>query len=227
MSATPPPDATGNEAVSAAGVDAAYDAVADAYSAAFEGELDGKPLDRALLIAFAELVGAGIICDVGCGPGHITRFLSERRFDVMGLDLSSAMVAIARQKAPDLTFEVGTMLNLPVADAAWAGVVALYSIIHLTPAERVSACREFARVIRPNGWLLLAFHVDSAEFPTGSVNHLRSWFGRSVQLDGYFLDSDEVAAEVSAAGFTVKARLERQPAGGEYPSRRCYFLAQR
>jgi ubiquinone/menaquinone biosynthesis C-methylase UbiE len=221
------PDAAGNEVVVVADVEAAYDAVAEAYSAAFEGELAGKPLDRALLRAFAELVGAGTICDVGCGPGHITRFLSEQCSDVMGLDLSSAMVAIAREKAPGLTFEVGTMLSLPVADAAWAGVVSLYSIIHLTPAERAAAWREFARVIRPNGWLLLAFHVDSADFPTGSVNHLRSWFGQAVQLDGYFLDSDELAAEVSAAGFTVKARLERQPSADEYPSRRAYFLAQR
>lgn len=141
-------------------VGAAYDAVADKYSAAFESELDGKALDRALLIAFAELVGVGVICDVGCGPGHVTRFLAERHCDVVGLDVSSAMVAIARQQAPKLSFQVGTMLSLPVADASWAGVVSLYSIIHLIPAQRVTACREFARVVRPKGWLILAFHVD-------------------------------------------------------------------
>ncbi len=138
------------------------------------------------------------------------------------------MVEIARQRAPDLSFTVGSILDLPVADDAWAGAVSLYSIIHLTPSDRTTACREFARVIRPGGWLLLAFHVDSPEFAVGAVNHLTSWLGQRVELDGYFLDPDDVSAQLEAAGFTVKARLEREPIDGvEYPSRRCYLLAER
>jgi ubiquinone/menaquinone biosynthesis C-methylase UbiE len=223
-----PSGAAAGEGESAVGAEATYDAVAAAYSAAFENELDTKPLDRALLTAFTELIGTGIVCDVGCGPGHVTRFLAERYSDVTGLDLSSAMIEIARKKAPGLTFEVGSMMDLPVADAGWAGIVSLYSIIHLTTEDRASAWREFARAVRPGGWLMVAFHIDSPEFQSGAVNHLTSWFGQTVELDGYFLDPDEVADELSAAGFTVKARLERQPGTvGEYPSRRCYFLAQR
>ena len=219
---------TGGDSFPAAGAAAAYDRVAAAYDAAFAEELDAKPLDRALLTVFTELVERGVICDVGCGPGHVTRFLAERHPGVVGLDLSPAMIAIARQRSPELTFVVGSIMSLPVADAAWAGVVSLYSIIHLTPAERTSACREFARAIRPGGWLLVAFHVDSPEFETGAVNHLTSWFGRSVELDGYFLDPSDVAVQLEAAGFTVNAKLERRPASDvEYPSRRCYLLAQR
>jgi ubiquinone/menaquinone biosynthesis C-methylase UbiE len=215
----------GNTAV---GARAVYDAVAAAYDAALADELEAKPLDRALLTAFAELAGPGTICDIGCGPGHITRFLALRHADIMGLDLSPAMIDIARQRAPSLSFTVGSMLNLPVADHAWAGAVSLYSIIHLTPSERSTACHEFARVIRPGGWLLLAFHVDSLEFAVGAVNHLKSWFGQRVELDGYFLEPDDVVAQLVAAGFTLKARLERDPLDDvEYPSRRCYLLAQR
>ncbi|WP_123027113.1 class I SAM-dependent methyltransferase [Mycolicibacterium stellerae] len=207
---------------------AAYDAVATAYDAAFADELDAKPLDRALLTSFAELASSGTICDIGCGPGHVTCFLAGRHADVVGIDLSPAMVEIARQRAPDLSFTVGSILDLPVADDAWAGAVSLYSIIHLTPSDRTTACREFARVIRPGGWLLLAFHVDSPEFAVGAVNHLTSWLGQRVELDGYFLDPDDVSAQLEAAGFTVKARLEREPIDGvEYPSRRCYLLAER
>src|SRR6218665_2939055 len=130
-------------------VEAAYDAVADQYSAAFADELDHKPLDRALLTAFVELIGTGTVCDVGCGPGHVTRFLGDRHADIVGLDLSSAMIGIAREKAPELVFETASMLALPVGDAGWAGIVSLYSIIHLTPRDRASAWREFARAIRP------------------------------------------------------------------------------
>lgn len=215
----------GNPAV---GARATYDAVAAAYDAAFADELEAKPLDRALLTAFADLAGPGLICDIGCGPGHVTRFLAQRHKEIIGVDLSSAMIAIARRHAPSLGFMVASMLNLPVADRAWAGAVSLYSIIHLTPAERSAACHEFARVIRPGGWLLLAFHVESLEFAAGAVNHLTSWFGQRIELDGYFLEPDDVVAQVVAAGFTLKARLEREPLDGvEYPSRRCYLLAQR
>jgi ubiquinone/menaquinone biosynthesis C-methylase UbiE len=212
----------------AVGVEAVYDAVASAYDRQLGDELERKPLDRALLASFAELAGAGKVADVGCGPGHVTRFIAEHHPDVVGIDLSPRMVAIARQRAPGLTFAVGSMLALPAGDEAWAGVVALYSIIHLTPSERVTACREFARVIRPGGWLLVSFHVDSPDFSTGEVNHLNNWFGERVQLDGYFLDPDDVMATVQAAGFAVTAEVERQPDPVvEYPSRRCYLLAQR
>lgn len=212
----------------AVGVQAVYDAVASAYDRQLGDELARKPLDRALLAGFAELAGAGRVGDVGCGPGHVTRFIAEQHPDVIGIDLSPRMVAIARERAPGLTFAVGSMLALPVGDEAWAGVVALYSMIHLTPLERVTACREFARVIRPGGWLLVAFHVDSADFSAGQVSHLTTWFGERVQLDGYFLDPDDVMATVQSAGFAVMAEVERQPAPEvEYPSRRCYLLAQR
>lgn len=58
---------------------------------------------------------------------------------------------------------MASLLDLPVADDAWAGAVALYSIIHLDPGERAAAWRELARVVR--GVLLVAFHVDG-EYPS-------------------------------------------------------------
>ncbi|HEY2579514.1 MAG TPA: methyltransferase domain-containing protein [Streptosporangiaceae bacterium] len=212
----------------ASNVQAAYDAIARAYDAQFADELGGKPLDRGLLAALLDLAGAGTIADVGCGPGHVTRFIAARHPDVTGIDLSPGMIAAARERAPELEFTVGSMLALPAADGAWAGAIALYSIIHLTAAERATACREFARAIRPGGWLLIAFHIDSAEFATGEVNHITTWFGEAVEIDGYFLDPAEVTRDLGAAGFAVMATTVRQPWPGiEYPSRRCYLLAQR
>lgn len=207
---------------------AAYDAVARAYDKQFGDELDGKPLDRALLEAFIELARDGTIADLGCGPGHVTRFLAARHADVIGIDVSSQMVEVARSRALATKFYVGSMLRLPVPDGAWSGAIALYSIIHFTAAERVVACREFARTIRSRGWLLVGFHIDSREFAAGEVNHVTSWFGESVEIDGYFLEPAEVVLDVEAAGFTVMSTLVRQPSPEvEYPSRRGYVLAQR
>jgi SAM-dependent methyltransferase len=212
----------------AVGVQGAYDVVARAYHDQLGGELDGKPVDRAMLAAFIELAGAGAIADVGCGPGHVTRFLAARHPHVIGIDLSPGMISVAGEQAPALPFAVGSMLQLPVGDGAFAGLAALYSIIHLTAGQRAQACREFAQTIRVGGWLLAAFHVDSPEFAAGQVNHLTHWFGQRVELDGYFLEPGQVAQDVQAAGFTVTCTLIRSPWPGiEYPSRRCYLLARR
>jgi SAM-dependent methyltransferase len=222
------PDSFPGERRVAVGVQAVYDAVARAYHDQLGGELAGKPLDRAVLQAFTELAGAGTIADVGCGPGHVTRFLAARHADVIGVDISPAMIGLAREHAPALAFAVGSMLELPVADGAWSGVLALYSIIHLTASDRALACREFARALRPGGWLLAAFHIDSPDFAAGEASHLTTWFGQAVELDGYFLEPASVVRDVEAAGFTVCATLIRSPQPDiEYPSQRCYLLAQR
>jgi SAM-dependent methyltransferase len=211
-------------------VRASYDAVAERYAAAFADELAGKPLERGLLDCFVELSAAlgGPVADVGCGPGHVTRYLADRGAAAFGLDLSPGMVDVARARYPGLEFRAGSLTALDAPDGAWAGVVALYSIIHLAPAERDTAYGELARVLRAGGWLLLAFHVSSADQPPGSALHLDTWFEAAVDLTGYFLDPDEVSAGLGAAGFRVLARLEREPwSTAEFPSRRCYLLARR
>jgi SAM-dependent methyltransferase len=209
-------------------VRAGYDTVAATYDEQFADELDHKPLERGLLDAFCEMAPPGAIADIGCGPGHITGFLAERRDDVQGVDLSPEMVALARRRHPRLRFEVASMLGLPFADGVWTGVVAMYSIIHFDPDERVQAFAEFARTLRPDGLLLMSFHVDGPGFAPGDVNHLRTFLGHRVEMDGYFLDPAVVTADLVANGFRVPARLDREPiADIEFPSRRCYILARR
>ncbi|MGH3453060.1 MAG: class I SAM-dependent DNA methyltransferase [Nocardioidaceae bacterium] len=113
--------ASGSDGIAGGRVQATYDAVARAYDAQLGSELDGKPLDRALLEGFAELVGDGTLADVGCGPGHVTRYLAARHADVVGIDLSPVMIEVARERTPDVPFAVGSMLRLPAIDDAWGG----------------------------------------------------------------------------------------------------------
>lgn len=208
-------------------VRAAYDSVARDYDAALRDELATKPLDRALLRGFLELCGEGTVADVGCGPGHVTRFLAQHHPEVIGVDLSPEMVAVARGRAPELTFEEGSMLDLPFADDAWAGAVSLYAVIHLDADQRRHAMVEFARVIRPGGWLLVSFHVEDADHRRGDVQTLRSWWGHDVDVDFHYIDPQEVEEAMVGAGFAVQACVDREPfQGGEHASRRTYLLAR-
>ncbi|HEX6076870.1 MAG TPA: methyltransferase domain-containing protein [Micromonosporaceae bacterium] len=205
-----------------------YDTVAERYADELADELEGKPLERALLRCFAELTAHvdGVVADVGCGPGHVTHHLADLGCDVIGIDLSPRMIDVARKRFPNQAFDVGSMLELP-SDTKWAGAVALYSIIHLTPGQRRTALGELARAIRPEGVLLLGFHVSDEEYAAGKSKYLDEWWGERVDITAHFLDPAEVAAELAGAGFSITARVEREPQSGEYPSRRCYLIATR
>ena len=66
-------------------VQESYDRIADAYARRFANELQQKPLDRQLLSRFAaEVMGRGQVCDMGCGPGQIARYLRDAGIEVRG-----------------------------------------------------------------------------------------------------------------------------------------------
>jgi ubiquinone/menaquinone biosynthesis C-methylase UbiE len=129
-------------------------------SVAFEG-----PVDRAMLAAFAEFVGmtARPVADIGCGPGRVAAFLAARGLDVVGVDVSHAMLAVAREVHPEIRFEEGHLTALPFPDGSLAGAVCWYSIIN-TPSEHLDdVCAELERVLTGGGHLLLAFQAGEGE----------------------------------------------------------------
>ncbi|NBE82067.1 methyltransferase domain-containing protein [Micromonospora sp. NEAU-HG-1] len=200
---------------------AAYDTVAVDYARLVHGELAGKPLERALLDTFAELVGsAGPVVEVGCGTGRITAHLRDLGLDVAGLDLSPGMVAVARDAWPGLRFAVGSMTDLPLPDGSLAGLVAWYSIIHLPPELLPGVFAEFHRVLAPGGELLLAFKAGDERI------RLEQAYGHTVSYDVQWLPPDRIAAQLAGAGFVVHARLLREPEGYER-SPQAYLLARR
>jgi ubiquinone/menaquinone biosynthesis C-methylase UbiE len=201
---------------------ASFDAVAADYSAQFTGELPGKPLDRALLAAFAELVPAGPVADVGCGPGHVTAHLAGLGLDVVGIDLSPGMVEVAGRAYPELRFEVGSMLGLDLADGSLGGLVAYYSIVNIPRSELPAVFAEFARVLVPGGALLMAFQVGDEE------RHGTEWLGHRIDLRVYRNQPDVVAGLLAESGLPVRATLVREPDDdGVERGPRAYLLATR
>ena len=206
---------------------ASYDAVAAAYADALSDELRRKPLDRALLTAFAEQVREAApdtarVWDVGCGPGHVTAFLAGLGLRAAGVDLSGAMVEQARKRHPDLEFSTGSMTALPAADASWDGLVSFYSLIHMIDdADLRTALTEYRRVLSGGGLLLLAVHAGE------EVRHLAEWFGAEVDVSFRFFDPAWLSAELGRAGLAVESLTRRQPYPvAEVATPRAYFLAR-
>jgi SAM-dependent methyltransferase len=146
----------------------AYDGVVDLYASMFANRLETQPFSRAMLATFAELVrttGNPRAVDAGCGPGHLTAMLHDWGLDVVGLDLSPAMVAHARRAHPTLRFDEARMEAMPVEDGALGGVLAHYSMIHTPPRELPGLLAEQVRVLAPGGLLMASFFAtaDGAE----------------------------------------------------------------
>ncbi|SDE98607.1 Methyltransferase domain-containing protein [Blastococcus fimeti] len=204
-----------------------YDAIAGQYAETFRAELEQAPLDRAVLAAFAELVRRAHpeapVLEVGCGPGAVTAHLSALHLDVRGIDLSPAMVDLARQEHPDLGFEVGEMGRLDRRDGELAGLVSWYSLIHVPAPHRRSVLEEFHRVLRPGGYVLIAFQVGH------DTLHLDEAFGRAVSLDFHRLQPDDVEALLDGAGFEPAARMVKAPEPSSAASQvpQCFVIARR
>ncbi|SCL41066.1 Methyltransferase domain-containing protein [Micromonospora pallida] len=201
---------------------AGYDAIAADYAEHFRPELADMPLDRGMFAAFAEMVraaGGGPVADVGCGPGQLTAHLRTLGLDAFGVDLSAGMVAVARRTYPELSFQLGSMLALPLADGVLGGLVANYSIIHIPPDMLPTVFAEFRRVLAPAGHLLVAFQVGT------DILHLSSAFGKDIALDFRRLEPDRVAELLEQADLPVRARLLREPRTNER-SRQALLLAR-
>jgi SAM-dependent methyltransferase len=201
---------------------ATYDRVADEYARRIFHELDGKPFDRDLLDRFADrLRGRGPVYDLGCGPGHVARYLHERGVQVTGIDLSGAMVQRARALSPGIDFRQGDLRALDVPRGGLAAIVAFYSIVHLGPETLPEVFREWHRALAPGAPVLLAFHLGS------DTIHLEEWWGHPVSVDFVFFESAAVVLQLQAAGFRIVQAQEREPYPEvEHPSRRAYILAE-
>src|SRR5437899_9168076 len=201
-----------------------YDRIAEEYANRISGELDHKPLDRMLLDEFAaRFKGAGRVCDLGCGPGHVARYLHDRGVDIFGVDLSPGMLEQARKLNSNIEFQQGNVLACVVEDGAWAGIIAFYSIVHIPRAEVPQAFREMQRVLKPGGFLFLAFHLGD------EVLHEEDCWGHQVSLDLVLFRRKEVERYLMEAGFAVEDSLERDPyaPAAAYQSRRAYILARK
>lgn len=200
-----------------------YDRVADEYARRIFDELRNKPLDRQLLERFASATaGSGLLCDIGCGPGHVGRYLHDAGAEVFGVDLSPAMLGKARELNPGMQFRRGNMLALDLPDHSLAGITAFYAIVNLPPDALPTAFRELHRVLQPDGLLLLAFHIGS------EARHLTEFLDRPVDLDFYFFQPEGIRSMLEEAGFAIDEIVERDPYPEvEHPTRRAYIFARK
>lgn len=200
-----------------------YDALAAEQPDLINPNLDDRPLDRALLAAFAELVRAGggkPVADVGCGGGNVTILLSRLGLDAFGIDLSPGMVALARRTYPELRFEEGSMLALEMPEGTLGGLLSYYSIIHIPREQRRDVLTGFYRVLAPGGMLMLVFQIGDEQ------GHRTDFNGTPVSVDWYRQQPDDLASLLRETGFEPWTTAVREPGNAERVAQG-YMLARK
>ena len=95
----------------------------------------------------------GLTLDVVCGEGRLTRELSARGYEVVGVDASTALVEEARSADPSGRYEVASIDSLPFADGAAGLAVCVNVLPHVDDLQAAGA--ELARVLAPGGAFLI------------------------------------------------------------------------
>lgn len=175
----------------------AYDDIAETYAgkrSADENELER--LER-LLGRYPE---SARILDVGCGQGAPILTRIARTAEAIGVDFSRRQLELATENAPTAALLQGDMTALPVRDASFDAVTAFHSLIHVPLDHHQRVLDEFARVLRPVGYLLF---TEGTEAWQGENT---DWLDSGVEMQWEIAGPTATERQLRAAGFSVLDR---------------------
>ncbi len=124
------------------------------WSATYDQPLRLFPIEEPPMRALIDTIPPGTALDAGCGTGRYSTILAERGHAVIGVDQSGAMLDIARRKLPAADFRDADLTALPLPAGSVDAVVCALALVHLPDVS--PAMREFARVLRPGGRLVIS-----------------------------------------------------------------------
>jgi demethylmenaquinone methyltransferase/2-methoxy-6-polyprenyl-1,4-benzoquinol methylase len=147
-------------------------------------------------------VGPGSrVLDVATGTGDLAIEAQSRGAVVVGSDFSEGMLALARKKAPSITFEQADALALPYEDDSFDAATVGFGARNF--ADLQQGLSEMARVVRPGGRVVVLEITTPTRPPLSTFFSL--WFDRVVPLVG------RVAGDADAYSY-LPSSVKRFPA---------------
>jgi ubiquinone/menaquinone biosynthesis C-methylase UbiE len=179
----------------------AWDEVSETY--AQRRDPDGP--DAALIDDLLEKLPADpAVLDVG--PGDGARTLANLPPGSVGVDVSRRGLELAADTVPGARLVQGEMSQLPVADDTADAVTAYHAVFHVPRERHPAVYAEFARALRPGGWLLMTL-------PSGAFETVRrGWMGGSMLFSAP--GRDRTLSSLRDAGFTdLRTETSDDPLG--------------
>lgn len=202
---------------------AAYNLAADKYHKLFQNEMEEKEFDRQLLDKFAKQFSSSCkILDAGCGPSaHIGRYLFDKGLDVTGVDISDRCIEIAKKVNPTMNFSREDIGQLSFGENSFDGIVSYYSIID-TPKNFVeNIFKEFYRVLKPGGKLLVVVKAGDTE---GYESEL---LGIITEIYFTLFREEEIRNYFNSADFEIEYIETRNPYDFEINNQRIYSIGSK
>lgn len=195
---------------------AAFDNIGERYDQAFPHK-EGQVAAGEWLIG--QLPQRGRVLDAGCGTGlPTTRQLLDAGFEVTGIDISEAMLALARRNAPEADLRLLDLTVIGQELGRFDAVVAFFSLLMIPRAEITLALARLRDVLAEGGLLVLGMvEADLDDVPI-------DFLGMPIRVTGY--PRDELAQVVMSAGFEIlqASDLSYAPASTQAPPEVQLFL---
>lgn len=104
------------------------------------------------------------ILDAGCGNGKpIAKFLSEKGYKVIGIDISKKLIREAQKNAPKAKFKIMSMYNLKFPPKRFGAIVSFFAILHLEKSKIISVFKNFHKILNDKGYLLFSVNKGKEE----------------------------------------------------------------
>jgi ubiquinone/menaquinone biosynthesis C-methylase UbiE len=163
----------------------------------YDSKKNVEKTQREITLKALEILGLekGSILDAGCGTGFSTRVVKEQGFDVVGVDVSSEMIKLAKKKG--LKVVRARFSDLPFKDESFNGIISISSLqwVTGTPEQVVEEYHaiafEFARVLKSRGVAVVQFYPSTArefELVEGMFRkkfyseRITAWSGRKAKV---------------------------------------------
>lgn len=200
-----------------------YNKAAHKYYELFQDELEEKEFDKNFLNEYLKLFTSGsIICSVGCGPcGHIEDYIYRKGFKIIGIDISEKCIEIATKNNPKIQFEIGDFTNINFEDNYFDGLVSYYSILDSPKIYLDKILKEFARVLKKNGHLLLVVKEGKSE---GYKNDL---LGIKTKIYFSLFTENEIRSALERNGFNIVKLSIREPYENEIQIKRLFVISKK
>jgi SAM-dependent methyltransferase len=155
-----------------------------------------KRVERESFLSLLQQEGKKTLLEIGPGPGHTSRYFQDKGLDVMCIDLSSAMVALCREKG--LTAKTMDVLALDFLPGFFDAVFTLNTLLHIPKRHLPRALTNIRTVLKPNGLFYLGVY--------GGIDFERIWEDDPLEPKRFFsFHTDEQLRKRVSDTFTVLA----------------------
>jgi len=180
-----------------------WNALAESYAA--KAVEDPNAFERKIAITRSEMEPSDVVLDIGCGTGSLALRLADSAAEVHGLDVSSEMVRIAREKArtaraTTVHFHTGPFdETFDAFEPESLDGICAYSLLHLLE-DRAEALFHIHRLLKPGGFFVSStVCLGESWAPYRPLLALMRWLGKAPHVA--IVDKATLAREIEEAGF--------------------------